>query len=232
MTKRLRVSQMIKYKQKKARAARDRSFVAYEHPNAIISQQFRKVCANIKFLSEAHENRTIIITSPGFGEGKSTVTVNLGISLAQQGANVLLIDADLRKPSMHATFELEETLGLTSILSGKCTFDGAVNHSKIRMLDVLTSGPVSSNPSKSLGSKAMKKLMDTVLSIYDVILIDTPPILEVTDASILVKECDGVILVAKKDKTKADRINETKRLLEISGARLIGSILNNMGRIS
>lgn len=223
---------MIKYKQKKLMAARGRSLVAAEHPHAIISEQFRKVCANIKFLSEVHENRVIMITSPGFGEGKSTVAVNLGISLSQQGVNVLLIDADIRKPSMHVTFELEDTLGLTNILSGKCTFDGAVNHSKIRMLDVLTSGPVSSNPSKSLGSKAMKKLLDTALSVYDVILIDTPPILEVTDASILATECDGVILVAKKDKTKADRVNETKRLLEISGARLIGSILNDIGRRS
>lgn len=210
------------------KAVRERNLVTYYYPDSFISKQIQMVCTNIKFLSASaeFENRTMIVTSPGFGEGKSMATVNLGISLAQQGDKVLIIDADLKKPSMDAVFEMEDSIGLTDILSGKCTLEGAVNQSVIRTLDVLTSGPKPANSARLLGSLAMKRLLGTALKTYDVVLIDTPPILEVTDANLLASECDGVIFVAQSGKTKTEKIIEAKRLLELSRAKVIGCILN------
>lgn len=220
------MGQMISYKQKKENEKKRRSLVVCYHQDSTISEQYRRIYTNIKYCSMDQVHHSILVTSPGEKEGKSTSTINLGASIAQLGEKVLIIDADLREPTMHTLFKMENNLGLTNILLGKSTLEDAVNHTGLNTLDILTSGPISANPAKLLGSHAMKKLMQTALNAYDIILIDTPPFLEVTDANILASICSGIVFVIQHSKTKVQEIVEAKRLLELSGAKVIGSILN------
>jgi capsular exopolysaccharide synthesis family protein len=228
---RFEVGKLMHYKRKRRDAFKVRNLVSYYYQSSKISEQYRKIYMNIKFSSVDHKNQTMIITSPGYREGKTTTAVNLGASIAQLGEKVLIIDADLRKPTLHATFKTENEAGLTNVLIGKHTLSEAVNHTGIETLDLLTSGPMPVNPAKLLGSEAMKKLMRTAAGSYDIVLFDTPPSLEVTDANILANECDGVILVTEKGKTKIEKIIDAKRLLELSRATMLGSILNEKRKL-
>jgi protein-tyrosine kinase len=224
------VGLLIKYKQRKENAAKRRSLVVYYHQDSTISEQYRRIYTNIKYCSLDQAHRSILVTSPGYKEGKSTTTINLGASIAQLGEKVLIIDADLRQPTLHDLFKLENNLGMTNILQGKSTFEDTVNHTGISTLDILTSGPIPVNPAKLLGSNAMKKLMQVALNSYDIVLIDTPPYLEVTDANILASLCSGIVFVTQYGKTKKEKVLEAKHLIELSGARVIGSIINGKGK--
>lgn len=218
---------MIRESRKRPDVAKGESLVTYNAPNSKISEQYRVIRTNLQFASANRKERTIVITSPNFGEGKSTTTTNLAISIAQQGEKVLIIDADLRNPTIHTIFELENTIGLTSILIGQATLDGAVNQTEIGRVDVLTSGPVPFNPAELLGSAAMETLIRKAMERYDVILFDSSPLLELTDTSILANQCDGVILVLSYNRTKNEDTLEAKRILGFTRAKLIGAILNN-----
>ena len=207
-----------------------RALVAYYHRDSKISEQFRKIYTNMKFSTPDQKNHTIILTSPGYKEGKSTTVLNLGISIAQFGEKVLIIDADLNKPRLHELLMVDNFNGLSTVLQGKSTFEKTISQTGMGKLDILTSGPTPANPAKLLDSVAMKKVLEAAKQQYSIVLIDTPPVLEVTDATILGNECDGVLLVARSGRTKVDNIMETKRLLELSRIRLIGSILNVHGK--
>ncbi len=221
---------MFKQKQKKDNAEKKRSLVSYYHRDSKVSEQYRKIYTNMKFSAPDQENHTIILTSPGYKEGKSTTAMNLGISIAQFGNKVLLIDADLKKPRLHELLQIENNKGLSTVLQGKSSLEMTINKTGMGTLDILTSGPPTANPAKLLDSTAMKKLLEFAKKLYDIVLIDTPPVLEVTDANILGNECDGALLVAKSGITKVDNIKETKRLLDLSRIKLIGSILNGHGK--
>lgn len=217
---------MISYKQRRDNVSNRRSLVAYYHQDSKISEQYRKIYTNLKFSSAGRANRTMLITSPGYKEGKTTTAVNLASSIAQLGEKVLLIDADLRKPTLHDAFKVENAIGLTNVLEGDKTFAEAVNETGIETLDILTSGPTPINPARLLSAQTMKAFMQTAIQPYDIVLFDTPPFVEVADANILANECDGVLLVTRKGKTKVSKIIETRQLLALSGAVVIGSILN------
>ncbi|MFP3123355.1 CpsD/CapB family tyrosine-protein kinase [Ectobacillus funiculus] len=218
---------MIRESRKRPDVAKEESLVTYNAPNSKISEQYRVIRTNLQFTSANRKKRTIVITSPNLGEGKSTTTTNLAVSIAQQGEKVLIIDADLRNPAIHTIFKLENTIGLTSILIGQATLDGAVNQTEIGRVDVLTSGPVPFNPAELLGSAAMETLISKAMERYDVILFDSSPLLELTDTSILANQCDGVILVLSCNRTKNEDTLAAKRILSFTRAELIGAILNN-----
>ncbi|HET7656703.1 MAG TPA: CpsD/CapB family tyrosine-protein kinase [Bacillales bacterium] len=218
---------MISYKQRRKNLEDARSLVAYYHQDSKIAEQYRKVYASLKFSSANKARQTLVITSPGYKEGKTTTVVNLGASIAQLGEKVLLVDADLKKPTMHQIFKIENHIGLTNVLSGKNTFREAIQETSMGTMDILTSGFTPINSAKLLGSPAMKALMRNVQEAYDIVLFDTPPFIEVVDANILANQCDGVLLVARDGKTKADKVIETKQLLELSGTSVVGSILND-----
>lgn len=218
---------MLSYKQSRKNLEDAKSLVAYYHQDSRIAEQYRKVYTSLKFSSADYAKQTLVVTSPGYKEGKTTTTVNLGASIAQLGEKVLLVDADLKKPALHRIFKLEDEVGLTNVLLGKSTFREAVQQTSMGTLDILTSGLVPVSSAKLLGSEAMKVLMRNVLEVYDIVLFDTPPIIEVVDANILANQCDGVLLVARNGKTKATKVIETKQLLELSGATIVGSILND-----
>lgn len=173
--------------------------------------------------------RKILVTSAGAGEGKTTTAVNLALSIAQNGAKVLLIDADMRKPTIHRYFNLESRQGLSNILSGidersECIFDVPSTQG----FSVIPSGIIPPTPSELLGSNAMKRLLDALSSAYDYIVIDSPPIGIVTDALALSAEVDGVVFVASCGKTRMPDINKAVQTLKLAKANLLGVILNRV----
>jgi len=196
-------------------------------PKSPIAEQFRTIRTNIQFSSVDKELQTMIVTSSGPAEGKSTTTANLAVVFAQQGKRVLLIDADLRKPTVHYTFRTENHIGLSNVLTRQASLEEAVATTAQDKLWVLPSGPIPPNPSELLGSKGMTTLLEQAKDQYDVIILDTPPVLAVTDAQILSNLADGVVLVVSSGKTEIDAAKKAKELLESAKAKILGVVLNN-----
>jgi capsular exopolysaccharide synthesis family protein len=210
----------------KVTSRKKRDLITYSHPESIISEQFRMIHTNIKFSIAEQNGKTILITSPCTGDGKSTIAANLAVSMAQQKKKVLLIDANLRNPALHTIFNLPDLLGLTEVLKGFVGFEETVHHTKIGRLDVLTSGKNSVNPVELLASDRMKELLEKALKKYDVVLIDSYSVIDLTDTQLLSTHCDGVVLVLKNGKTPFRKAFEAKKVLEFAKAKLVGVILN------
>ncbi|MFJ7756095.1 CpsD/CapB family tyrosine-protein kinase [Peribacillus muralis] len=214
--------QKLKYKDR----VKKRNLVAYSNPDSLISEQFRTIRTNIKFSSVSKERNIIMITSPTTAEGKSTTAANLAVSMAQNKEKVLLIDGNLRSPAIHSIFKVSNKEGLTNILSGLSTLENTLFRSGIGELDVLTSGPIPFNPGEIIGLPAMQEFLIQCEENYDIVLIDSPSILEVTDTKILADYCHGIILVFNSGKTELKKAVATKRVLQFVEDKIIGVILN------
>lgn len=173
------------------------------------------------------ELKTILVTSSTPGEGKSTNAANLGVVFAQEGKRVLIIDGDLRKPTLHYTFNTFNKVGLSNVIAKKAAFYEAIQETFIVGLNVLTSGPVPPNPSELLASKAMDVLLFDVRKDYDVIIIDAPPLLSVSDSQILANKCDGTILIANTGVVEKSAVQKAHAILSNSQSIIIGVVLNN-----
>jgi len=171
-----------------------------------------------------------MVTSASPGEGKSTTAANLAVTYAQSDKQVLIIDSDLRKPTMHHTFAVSNRVGLTNILTGQNSSKEVITESSIPNLFLLTSGPIPPNPSEMLASKRMKDLMIELLHHFDYIIIDTPPALAVTDAQLVSTLSDGVLLVIDTESVKSGPAIKAKANLEHVQAKILGVVLNNMDR--
>ena len=203
-----------------------RNVIAMTEPKSLNSEQYRTIRTNIEFASVDRQMKSVMITSACPGEGKSTTAANLAVVFAQQGKKVLLIDADLRKPTVHTAFFLENTVGLTSVLLKKSSMEQAVQASNEKHLDVLTSGPIPPNPAELLSSKWMKELAYEACAAYDMVIFDTPPILAVADAQILGNVADGSVLVISSGKTEKEQAAKAKEALETCKSKLLGAIMN------
>ncbi|WML28505.1 CpsD/CapB family tyrosine-protein kinase [Neobacillus sp. OS1-33] len=192
-----------------------------------ISEQYRTIRTNIQYSSVDQEVKTLMVTSSGPGEGKSTTVANLAVVFAQQGKKVLLVDADLRKPTVHYTFNQTNTFGLTSVLTKQMTLDKAISETEGKNLFVLTSGPIPPNPAELLSSRVMEQFFHDAQELFDIVLFDTPPVLAVTDAQILANKCEGTILVVSSGKTERDPVVKAKELLDSAQSKLLGVVLNN-----
>jgi len=204
-----------------------RRLVAHTNPKLPVAEQYRTIRSNIQFSSLDEDIRSLVMTSAGPGEGKSTTAANLAIVYAQQGKRVLLVDADLRKPTVHFSFRLENHIGFTNVLTKKTKLLGAVHQTDIPNLLVLTSGPIPPNPSELLGSKNMDELLQTMYDNFDFIVFDTPPTLAVTDAQVLSNKAEATILVVSSGTTDRNAAQKAKELLTNAKAKLLGVILNN-----
>ncbi|MCK1998544.1 CpsD/CapB family tyrosine-protein kinase [Psychrobacillus psychrodurans] len=204
-----------------------RKLVTSVAPTSIISEQFRKVRTNINFSMVENELQTLLFTSTSIGEGKSTIAANVGIVFAQEGKKVLLVDADLRKPTMHYTFHKPNSPGLTNLLSSHCSLDQVVKESGIDGLYLITCGPIPFNPAELLSSTSMDIFIKEVRAKYDIIIFDAPPTLSVSDAQILSNKCDGTILVISSGEAEKIDVLKAKEALLSSKANIIGTILNN-----
>jgi capsular exopolysaccharide synthesis family protein len=215
-------------KRKKQFKTNVRSLITKFNPKSPISEQYRTIRTNIEFASVDQEIRSLLVTSSGPSEGKSSTTANLGIVFAQQGKRVLLIDGDLRKPTVHYTFKLDNRIGLSTVLVGEKPLEETVKDTDVPNLEVLTCGPIPPNPSELLGSNAMKQMIKKAQDTYDVLIFDTPPVLAVTDAQILANICDGSIIVVRSEQTEYDSVLKAKELLTPANAKLIGIVLNDV----
>ncbi|WP_442596743.1 CpsD/CapB family tyrosine-protein kinase [Neobacillus sp. D3-1R] len=210
----------------KKMATNRRNLITHNEPRSPISEQYRTIRTNIQFSSIDETIQSLMVTSAGPGDGKSTTVANLAIVFAQQGKKVLLVDADLRKPTVHYTFLLDNNKGLTNVLTKQVTLVDAVNQSDIENLYLLTSGPIPPNPAELLGSKSMEDLLEEAHQQFDLVLFDTPPVLAVTDAQILANKCSGTILVVNSGKTEIEGATKAKELLLSAKGKLLGVVLN------
>jgi len=204
-----------------------RKLITKTNSKSPISEQYRTIRTNIQFAAVDQEMQIIMVTSAAPGEGKSTTSSNLAVVMAQQGKKVLLVDADLRKPTVHYTFNQTNTFGLTNVLMKKIELNEAVNSTDVDNLYVLTSGPIPPNPAELLGSKMMKELLLQIRNEFDTIIVDTPPILAVTDAQIVANSCDGTVLVISSGKAEIEEAKKATEMLQSSSSTLLGAILNN-----
>lgn len=203
------------------------NLIVATNQNCKISEQYRTIRTNFLSSINCVNSRTLIITSPNGQEGKSTTAANFAISLAQQGKKVLLIDANMRNPILDFSFKIDNSIGLSSVLKGRVRIEDSIDKTEIKGLDLLTSGPIPFNPTELIGSQNMESLIETALGLYDVVVFDTPPILEVSDAKILANQCDGLLLVIRSGKTKSAETIRVKKLLESSKTKILGIILND-----
>jgi capsular exopolysaccharide synthesis family protein len=202
--------------------------IAHSHPMLPITEQYRLVRTNILFSSVDKEIKSIMVTSPEPSDGKSTTAANLAIVFARQGKKVLLVDADLRKSSVHYTFNVSNIDGLTSALTKKISLYEAISNCFVPNLYILTSGPIPPNPSELLNSEAMEIIMNELNEMFDYIVYDTPPVLSVTDPQILANKCDGVVMVVASGKTGKDKAVKVKVLLEKAKSNLLGVVVNGV----
>ena len=200
--------------------------VTHLNPKSPISEQYRTIRTNIQFASINETIQTYMVTSPMAGEGKTTTITNLAVVMAQQDKKVLIIDGDTRKPSIHYTFQRSNLRGVTNVLTGQIPFKTAVVATSVPNLDILTSGPIPPNPSELLASPQMERLLKEACRHYDIVLVDTPPVLIVSDAQIMANRCQGSILVVNSGKTEADAAIQAKDALVHSKAKLLGVVLN------
>ncbi|MGV3026518.1 CpsD/CapB family tyrosine-protein kinase [Clostridium thermobutyricum] len=194
-------------------------------PKSIAAESYRTLRTNIKYSSFDKEMKRILFTSSIPGEGKSTTASNIALAFAQEEKKVIIIDCDLRRSHVHKEFNVSNRTGLTNVLISKEDLKKHIqNYNKY--LDILTAGVVPPNPSEMLSSKAMSDLLDKLDKEYDVIIIDSPPVKAVTDAQILSRIVDGVVLVVRSGFSKKEAVLETKSEIEKVGGKIIGTVLN------
>ena len=206
----------------------ERRLITHSDNKGHIAEAFRSIGTFISLSSAARPPKTILITSPGEKEGKTTVTINTATALTNTLGKGVIIDADLRKPKIHNGFDVENSTGLSTFLSGNMEFDEGLIKPTTGVLDVITSGPIPPNPSELLGSARMKDLLDALYSIYDFIIIDSPPVLGMTDSLHLSSFTDGVVIVVRSGQTPRDALTETKRMLNRINAKILGVVINGI----
>src|SRR5829696_463882 len=199
-----------------------------EEPLAAPSEAIRRLRTNLQFIDVANRPRSMVITSSIPGEGKSTIAINLAVSLADTGARVILVDADLRRPSIAEYIGIEGRVGLTTVLIGRADVEDVVQPLGTSTLDLLPAGQIPPNPSELLGSPAMAGLLDRLTASYDMVLLDSPPILPVTDAAVLTKMAGGALLVVGADRIHRAQLQESLASLQTAGAHIFGIVLNKI----
>jgi len=208
---------------------RQESLVTISNPRSPISEAYRTLRTNLEFASLDKPLRTMVVTSAGPEEGKSTTLANLAVTLAQAVQKVILVDCDLRRPSQHEIFRVGNGVGLTSMVVDEEAFKNVpLQETPVPNLKLLPSGPLPPNPSELLGSRRMGEIIATLRERADLVLFDAPPIIAVTDAAVLASKVDGVLLVINAGTTKRDHAQRAKALLEKVNARLVGAVLNNV----
>ena len=211
-----------------SRGSEDAARVVVQNPYSVASEAYRELRTNLQFVKLADDRRSILVTSSLPAEGKSTVTVNLARVLAMSGARVLLVDADLRSPSVHRILGLEGSAGLTTVLIGQAGLEEVTQYAGTDGLDVITSGAVPPNPSELLSSTAMNKMLEGASDRYDIVLVDAPPLLAVTDAAALSQSVGGVLVVAQSERVRRAEFERALAKLEAVDANVVGFVLNRV----
>lgn len=200
--------------------------VCVHDPKSPSAEAYRTLRTNIQFASIDKQLQTLLVTSANAGEGKTTTITNLAVVMAQIKPRVLLMDGDLRKPTLHYRLPISNERGLSNVLIRQATFDEAVQEITEVGLHVITAGTSPPNPAELLNSACMQEVLQQAKARYDMVLIDTPPLLPVTDAQVLARYVDGVLLVISSGTALGEHVKKAKSLLDYVGATVIGTILN------
>lgn len=212
------------------RSINDSSLIVSMNPKSPISEVYRLLRTKIHFSSKDQELKTLMITSTQVGEGKTTTISNLAVTYAQEGKKVLLIDADMRKPSLHRVFSQSNHHGLSTLLTGQTNVQDSVHETIVDHLWLIPSGPIPANPSELMDSVVMRGLLEQLKQEYDVILIDTPSVLSVSDSVILSSLCDGVVMIVAAGKVRKEHLKKAKEQLDHANARMLGIVINKEAR--
>ncbi|WP_147802485.1 CpsD/CapB family tyrosine-protein kinase [Alkalicoccus halolimnae] len=218
---------MVHRKFKNDKNSRKRFLLTTLENRSPAAEQFRTLRTNMQFMQIDRKLKTLVVTSPLPGEGKSTIAANLSIVLAQQESKVLLIDTDLRKPSVHYTFEISNNIGFTNVVTNQAGIKNAVKRTFNPNLSVLTSGPLPPNPSELLASNRMKRFIEEAKKQYDYIVFDAPPVNAVTDGLILSSMVDGTMLVIRNGKTEIEQAKKAVGSIQKVEGNLLGAVLND-----
>lgn len=198
-------------------------------PKAPASEAYRSLRTNLTYAGIDNRIRSITVTSPGSTEGKSTTCANIAIVMAQSGKRVLLLDADLRKPKIHKLFSLPNTVGITDILVKDVPYEQVLMIlPKLPNLQIITSGFIPPNPVEILESQKMAQILETLQEKFDMIIIDTPPVGQLTDGAVIGKRTDGVILVLASGETNIEMAKHAKTNLDNAGAKILGVVLTKI----
>jgi non-specific protein-tyrosine kinase len=203
------------------------ALITLRDPRSPAAEAYRTLRTNIQFSSLDKPIHTLLVTSTSPDEGKSTTLSNLAVTIAQAEQRVILVDCDLRRPSLHTLFGVPNEQGLTSVILNQGDGELPLHATWVPGLSLLTSGPLPPRPADLLGSRRMEVLIERLRSEADMVLFDTPPVIAVTDAAVLATRLDGVLLVLQAGKTRRDRAREARRQLEKVKANIIGVVLNN-----
>lgn len=203
--------------------------VSLLNPRSPVTESFRSLRTNVRYASVDHPIRVLMVTSPTPEDGKTTVAINLSVVIAQSGNRSVLIDADLRRPRIHKVLGLDNRQGLAGLfIQNPLSLNGALQQTRLDTLKVIPSGGTPPTPSELLGSRKMKEILDAVSSETDTIVLDTPPVLSVTDAAVLSSIADGVLLVVKMGSTKQSALLQAIEQLQQVNARILGVVVNGI----
>jgi capsular exopolysaccharide synthesis family protein len=200
--------------------------LVHERPTAGVAEAARAMRTNIMFMSPDKPHRTLLVTSSAPAEGKTMVACLLATTMAQAGQRVLLIDCDLRRPRVHRVFGLTNDIGISSAVLEPGTIGASIRSTQVPNLSVLTAGPLPPNPAELLQSELFSKVLDGLMQNYDRVIIDSPPVVPVTDAAVLSTRCDGAVLVVRASKTTKELARRGARSLSDVGGRVLGVVLN------
>jgi len=205
------------------------ALITISEPRSPISEAYRTLRTNLDFASLEQALKTLVVTSAGMGERKSTTLANLAAVSAQAGRQVVLVDADLRRPTLHQIFGLDNEVGLTSVMMDEAlSASPPLQDTAVEGLSVLTSGPLPPNPAELMGSRRMQEVIAALAEQADQVFFDTPPVVAVTDAAVLATKVDGVLLVISAGKTRREYVRTAVQRLEQINARLVGTVLTNV----
>jgi capsular exopolysaccharide synthesis family protein len=203
---------------------RKQAAISFDNDNSAIAEAFRKLRTNLQFLAVDNPPRVIVITSSMQNEGKSTTAINIALALAEAEHNVVLVDGDMRRPMLDKYLDLVGPVGLSTVLSGNASLPEVLQKARFPGLTALTSGAVPPNPSELLGSLAAQKVLNELRAQFDYVIVDSSPLLAVTDAAILAANSDGVLIMARFGQTKREQLLNAVGSLENVGARLLGAV--------
>ncbi|CAM3086701.1 CpsD/CapB family tyrosine-protein kinase [Sporolactobacillus spathodeae] len=202
--------------------------INYLQDNFSLSEEYRTLRTNISFAKAGGDLRSLLVTSSEAGEGKSTTASSLAIVMAQQGKKVLLIDADTRKPSQHEFFDTDNSRGLTNVLTGQSEFGNVVRPTRLAQMFLMTSGPVPPNPADLLSAPEMSRVIQQAKDHFNVVILDSPPVLAVSDARLLATLCEGILLVVKSGSAEIDKVKKAANVLTEGQGKFLGVVLNDM----
>ncbi len=211
-----------------AQSSANKDLIAHHQPMSGVAENLRTIRTNLSFMGADGGLRAFVITSASPREGKSTVAINLAITLAQSGKRILLVDTDLRRPRVHRAFGLTARRGVTTALVGEAKAPDVILTTEVPGLDVVACGPIPPNPSELLHTDAFRQFVEAVRDRYDHVMFDSPPLGAVTDAAILAAQLDGVIVVVKSQSTTREALRVTARQLNDVGARVLGAVFNDV----